>query len=196
MVNGAMNRNVIAYFIGIFISVCFPASGGELIEPHPLPKDYTHKRVTEIPPGKSILGREGKIPAEETGENITVYVDQETPSNVHPLEDTNTGGRLETLLPEGRLDTGVPLAPLRPSALGSFKVLHQFSHALEVTLDLKSGQLLRALEDEIAYRVGYDWFHPTNHTVGAVDAGLGFDGWLFPGEPRHGTVDALLFPDP
>jgi hypothetical protein len=28
-------------------------------------------------------------------------------------------------------------------------------------------------------------FRPTNHTVGSEGAGLGFDGWLFPGEPRH-----------
>jgi hypothetical protein len=25
----------------------------------------------------------------------------------------------------------------------------------------------------------------TNHMVGGVAGGLGFDGWLFPGEPRR-----------
>jgi hypothetical protein len=28
-------------------------------------------------------------------------------------------------------------------------------------------------------------FRPTNHTVDAIGAGPGFDGWLFPGEPRR-----------
>jgi hypothetical protein len=30
-----------------------------------------------------------------------------------------------------------------------------------------------------------DRFRPTNHTVDAIGAGPGFDGWLFPGEPRR-----------
>jgi hypothetical protein len=29
------------------------------------------------------------------------------------------------------------------------------------------------------------WFRLTNHMVGGVGAGPGFDGWLFPGEPRR-----------
>jgi hypothetical protein len=30
------------------------------------------------------------------------------------------------------------------------------------------------------------WFRLTKHMVGGVGAGLaGFDGWLFPGEPRR-----------
>jgi hypothetical protein len=31
-----------------------------------------------------------------------------------------------------------------------------------------------------------EWFRLTKHMVGGVGAGLaGFDGWLFPGEPRR-----------
>jgi hypothetical protein len=38
--------------------------------------------------------------------------------------------------------------------------------------------------DELAARV--DRFRLTKHMVGGVGAGLaGFDGWLFPGEPRR-----------
>ena len=32
----------------------------------------------------------------------------------------------------------------------------------------------------------FEWFRLTKHMVGGVGAGLaGFDGWLFPGEPRR-----------
>jgi hypothetical protein len=30
-----------------------------------------------------------------------------------------------------------------------------------------------------------EWLRLTNHMVGGVAGGLGFDGWLFPGEPRR-----------
>src|SRR5712671_3518510 len=40
----------------------------------------------------------------------------------------------------------------------------------------------RFQEDRLA---GLDWFRLTNHIVGGVGVGPGFDGWLFPGEPRR-----------
>ncbi len=51
-------------------------------------------------------------------------------------------------------------------------------------------QLHRAYPEDAAVRERLakglvNRFRRTNHTVGAMGAGPGFDGWLFPGEPRH-----------
>ena len=35
------------------------------------------------------------------------------------------------------------------------------------------------------YLAGERRYRLTNHMIGWVDAGDGFDGWLFPGEPRR-----------
>ena len=73
------------------------------------------------------------------------------------------------------------------SWLASRQVRPQDGRPLSAASEVDIDADLTALTYEIASLVNrIDGFRLTKHMVGGVGAGLaGFDGWLFPGEPRR-----------